>query len=163
MSFEAYLQLDGIPGECTDDKHKDWIEIVSYTMGLNQSSSSSHSTAGGSAAGKVNFQDITFTHLLDKSSPKLFENCVKGVHIKDATLELCRAGGDKFKYLEIKMEDLLVSCLNSSGDPAGAGFPIEVFSLNFGKMKVTYFKQNEKGVGAGQVAFGWDLGKNKPM
>ena len=27
MAIDAYLQIDGIKGESTDDKHKDWIEV----------------------------------------------------------------------------------------------------------------------------------------
>ncbi len=27
MAIDAYLQIDGINGESTDDKHKDWIEV----------------------------------------------------------------------------------------------------------------------------------------
>ncbi|WP_353327541.1 type VI secretion system tube protein Hcp, partial [Chitiniphilus shinanonensis] len=27
MAFDAFIKIDGIPGESTDDKHKDWIEI----------------------------------------------------------------------------------------------------------------------------------------
>ena len=37
---------------------------------------------------------------------KLLEACAKGQHIKDVTIELCRAGGDKLPYLEIKMEQV---------------------------------------------------------
>jgi type VI protein secretion system component Hcp len=25
-AYDAFLKIDGIPGESTDDKHKDWIE-----------------------------------------------------------------------------------------------------------------------------------------
>lgn len=28
MAIDAYLQIEGIKGESTDDKHKDWIECV---------------------------------------------------------------------------------------------------------------------------------------
>jgi hypothetical protein len=35
MAFDAFLKIDGIPGESTDDKHKDWIEILSFAHGLN--------------------------------------------------------------------------------------------------------------------------------
>jgi bacteriocin-like protein len=27
-AFDRFLKIDGIPGESTDDKHKDWIEIL---------------------------------------------------------------------------------------------------------------------------------------
>jgi hypothetical protein len=29
-AFDSFLKIDGIPGESTDDKHKDWIEVISY-------------------------------------------------------------------------------------------------------------------------------------
>ena len=34
MAFDAYLKIDGIPGEALDSKHKDWIEITSYSFGV---------------------------------------------------------------------------------------------------------------------------------
>ncbi len=36
MAFDAFLKIDGIPGESTDDKHKDWIEVLSYGVGIQQ-------------------------------------------------------------------------------------------------------------------------------
>ena len=164
MAFEAYLSIKGISGESTDDKHKDWIEITAYSLGLGQPSSITHSSAGGSAAGKVSFHDMTCTHLIDMASPKLYEMCAGGKHISDATFELCRAGGTKFKYMEIKLENVLVTQLTFGAEPKdGVDFPTETFSLNFGKMKMTYFKQGDKGTGTGQVAFGWDQTKNTSM
>jgi bacteriocin-like protein len=32
-AYDAFLKIDGIPGESTDDKHKDWIEILSFNHG----------------------------------------------------------------------------------------------------------------------------------
>ena len=29
-AYDAFLKIDGIAGESTDDKHKDWIEILSF-------------------------------------------------------------------------------------------------------------------------------------
>jgi len=31
MAVDVFLKIDGIPGESTDDKHKEWIEILSYS------------------------------------------------------------------------------------------------------------------------------------
>ena len=163
MAFEAYLSIKGVAGESTDDKHKDWIEVTSYKMGLGQLSSASHSTAGGAAAGKVHFEDLECSHLIDMASPKLFEACAKGTHIADATLELCRAGGAKFKYMEIKLENVLITNLKTDDASAAMEFPTETITLNYGKMKMTYFKQNASCGAAGQVAFGWDQTANKSM
>lgn len=94
MAFDAFLKIDGIPGESTDDKHKDWIEILSFAHGLEQPAQSTASSAGGATAERVNHAPYEITHFLDKASPKIYEACCTGKHIKDVTIELCRAGGD---------------------------------------------------------------------
>ena len=59
MAFDAFLKIDGVPGESTDDKHKDWIEVLSYSTGVSQKSSGSASTAGGASAERADFQDFS--------------------------------------------------------------------------------------------------------
>lgn len=36
MAIDGYLQIDGIKGESTDDKHKDWIEVTGVHWGVYQ-------------------------------------------------------------------------------------------------------------------------------
>jgi len=161
--FDAFLKIDGIPGESTDDKHKDWIEILSFDFGMIQPSSATDSSAGGGTTERVDVEDMDVVKHLDKASPKLYELCCNGKHIANATLELCRAGGDKTKYLEVKMEQVVISSARPSGKSEGSdGFPTEKVSLNFGKVKWTYTQQKRAdGSGGGNVAGGWDLTANK--
>src|SRR5579864_7155946 len=109
MAFDAFLKIDGIPGESLDDKHKDWIEILSFNHGLHQPSSATGSSAGGATTERVNVSDFSVVKHLDKASPKLYESLCKGTHIPNVVIEFCRAGGDKLKYLEVKMEQVIIS------------------------------------------------------
>ena len=161
MAFDAFLKVDGIPGESSDDKHKEWIEIESFDLCAIQPVSAVVSTAGGATAGRVEHKDFVVRKLIDKSTPKLFESCNNGKHLKEVTFELCRSGGDKQKYLEIKMEQVLISKFNPSAWQ-GAEFPSEEVHFNYGKIKITYIQQKRTdGVAAGNVAAGWDLTANK--
>ena len=47
MAFDAFIKIDGIPGESTDDKHKDWMEISTFSWGASQPASGTASYAGG--------------------------------------------------------------------------------------------------------------------
>jgi type VI secretion system secreted protein Hcp len=163
MAFDAFLKIDGIPGESTDDKHKDWIELLSYSFGMDQPSSATDSSAGGGTTERVDIQDFEVVKHLDKASTKLYENCCTGKHIATVTMELCRAGGDKLKYLEVKMENVVISRAKSTGKSESTdGFPTESVSFNFGKVKWTYTQQKRAdGSGGGNVAGGWDLTANK--
>ena len=161
--FDSFLKIDGIPGESTDDKHKDWIEILSYSHGITQPVSTTASSAGGAGAERCEHADFVITKNLDKASPKLYEGCSTGQHIKEVIIELCRAGGDKVKYMEIKMEEVVVSGVHPGGNSKGAdGFPTESVSFNYGKIKWTYTQQKRTdGSGGGNVTGGWDLTLNK--
>ncbi|WP_005032939.1 Hcp family type VI secretion system effector [Holophaga foetida] len=159
MAFDAFIKIDGIPGECTDDKHKDWIEIGSFNWDLSQPASASASTAGGSSAERVNISPLNFAHPFDKASPKLYEACCKGTHIKEATLHLNRAGGNKMLYGEITLKDVLVSAVAVAGS---GEFPSEVVTLSAGSYTWKYNQQDKAtGQSAGSVSAGWDLKTNK--
>jgi type VI secretion system secreted protein Hcp len=165
MAFDAFIQLDGIKGESSDHKHKDWIEILSYGLGAKQAQSSTASSAGNLGSAKVNVQNFTFMHHLDIASPKLFEYCCTGQTIATAIITLNRAGGDKAKYMEYKLTDVIVSAVGKGGDSANHSHdvPIESVTLAFGKIEMTYTKIGIDGKAAGNSSAGWDLKSNKKV
>jgi len=163
MAYDAFLKIDGIPGESLDDKHKDWIEILGYSHEMTQPSSATASSAGGGTTERVDHGDLKITKHIDKASPKLYEALSKGTHIPSVIIEFCRAGGDKLKYLEIKMEQVIIAAARPGGHSKHEdGFPTEEIDFNYGKIKWTYTQQKRAdGTGGGNVAGGWDLIGNK--
>jgi type VI secretion system secreted protein Hcp len=163
MPFDAFLKIATIPGECTDDKHKDWIEVLSYSMGASQAGSGSSSTGGGRYAQPVDVQDFSIVKVVDKATPKLFLACCNGEHINEVKLELCRATGDKSKYLEYKLSDVIVASQRKGGaSQGGESLPMEEVAFNFGKIEITYTVTDHKtGKPSGDVKAHWDLVANK--
>jgi type VI secretion system secreted protein Hcp len=162
MAFDAFLKVDGIPGESTDDAHADQIEVLSFSSGVSQTSSASASSGGGASSERADFQDFSIVKALDKASPKLAVACADGTHISEVVLELCRAGGDKLKYMEYKLSDCIVSSVRPGGSAQGGEtLPLEEVSFNYGKIEWIYTQQKRAdGTGGGNVAAGWDLEKN---
>ena len=117
MAVDIFLKLDGIKGESQDSKHKEEIDVMSYSFGASQSGTMSY--GGGGGAGKVQFQDLSFTHRVDKSSPILFLHCANGAHIKEATLTNRKAGKEQQEYLVVKLYDVLVSSCQQSDSAGG--------------------------------------------
>lgn len=164
MSFDAFIKLDGIDGESTDDKHQKWIEIQGYSFGASQAQSGTSSSSGNLASARVSIQDFSFTKFLDLASPKLFEACCTGATIKSAVVNLNRAGGDKVKYMEYKLTDVVVSSVGKGGDKGGdQDVPLESVSLAFGKIELIYTKVGIDGKAAGNASAGWDLKANKKV
>ncbi|MDB6141712.1 MAG: fimbrial protein [Pseudomonas sp.] len=154
MAFDAFIKIEGIPGDSLDAQHKDWIEITGYSFGAKQSVSRTASSAGGAAAGGVDVSDFTISKRLDRASSKLFEASCTGSPLKEVTLSLNRAGGEKLKYFEIKLEEVMISNFTHIGE---SGEPLEKITLNYGRIKTTYTHQDRAtGQAGGNVAGGWD-------
>ncbi len=164
MAFDAFIQLEGIKGESTDDKHKDWIEIQNYGFGASQEQSGTASSSGNLSSARVNIQNFTFTHNLDLASVKLFEYCCTGQVVPKVLVTLNRSGGDKAKYMEYKLSDVLISSVSRGGDTqASNDVPVECVALAFGKLEMTYTKIGMDGKAAGNASAGWDLKANKKV
>lgn len=163
MPFDAYLKIDGIPGESRDDQHKDWIQLIAYNHQMTQPASATDNTAGAATSAKVNFGDMIVTKYMDKSSPKLSDACAKGTHIANVMLHAAAQTGAKNTYLEIKMENVVVSSINTDGKSTSSQYPVELVGLKFGKITWTYTQLDRTtGQKQGNVVAGWDLMANKP-
>jgi type VI secretion system secreted protein Hcp len=166
--YDMYLQLDGIKGESTDDKHKDWIEVLSFDHSMMQPVSSTKSSSGGASSGRAQHGDFALTKFVDLSSPKLYEALTNGKHLSKAKLEVCRAGGSQVKFLEITFEQVMISQvhLNSNGKSTGPTsddlLPTESVSLNYGKIEWIYTQQKRAdGSGGGNTNAKADLTAGK--
>ena len=158
--FNAFANFGDIKGESTDKDHKDWVVITKYEHEITQPASVTQKTAGGRSAEAVEFSEFKIYKMVDAASPKLYEACCKGTHIKEVVIELWRAGGDPLKYFEIKLKEVLVSGVNQIGDPRGdSKFPMEIVEMTFGAVEWTYTKQKPDGSAGGNVAAKWSVTK----
>jgi type VI secretion system secreted protein Hcp len=156
MAVDMFLKLDGIKGESPDAKHKDEIQIQSFSFGVHQTGTSAD--GGGSGAGKASFEDIHITKAADIATPPLMEACATGKHIKSAILTVRKAGGKQEEYYKIKLTDLLVSNLSNTGH--GNEQPMEQLSMNFAKIEFEYYPQKADGTLGGVSKAGYDIKKN---
>jgi type VI secretion system secreted protein Hcp len=161
MAIDVYLQIEGIKGESHDDKHKDWIELTSAQWGVNQPKSATASTGGGHTAERCEHRSVTFTKLADMSSPMLMQTSSAGKTIPRAKLEFFRADGqgDRIKYYEVEMENVLIASVNQAIHEGG--LLQDSVALRFSKVKWKYTQQKIGGGAGGNTSGGWDLANNK--
>ena len=155
MAFDAFLKIDGIPGESTDDSHQGWIEIESFAFGTDQIYSAADSTNGC-----ITVDHLELSKLSDQATSKLREYCAYGKHAREATLEV-RRSGNKQKCLEVKMNNVIVAAYRSHAHKQ-PNDPSEEVELSFAKVKWTC----PQPVGANDapvvsLAGGWDVAANK--
>jgi len=158
---DYFLKLEGIKGESTDDKHKDEIELESWSFG--GTNAGAFASGGGGGSGKVALQDFNFVKKTDKASPNLFKACCTGEHIKTATLVCRKAGKEQQEFLTIILTSALVSSYQTGGSAGSDIIPMDQVSLNFGKIEYKYKEQKADGSLGGEVIGGWDVTTNKPV
>ncbi len=157
---DYFLKIDGIPGDSTDARHRDEMEIVSWSVGGEQSSSGT-SMAGGGGSGKISLRDFQFTAFQGKASPMLFLACASGKHIRDVTLTARKKGANQPEYLIVKLSDVIVTSYQTGSSEEGVA-PDRV-SLGFATIEFEYRGQNPDGTAATPVRAGWDVRQNKSI
>ena len=154
---DYFLKIDGIEGESEDAKHKNEIQLESWSFGESQGGTMAF--GGGGGAGKVQMQDFHFVMKVNKSSPKLFLACANGEHIKKAVLTCRKAGKDQQEFYKVTFSDLLVSSFQTSGSGHADALPMEQISLNFAQIELEYKPQDAKGALGAAVKAGYNLKK----
>ena len=158
MASDIFAKIGDIKGESLDSKHKDEVEILSWSWGVQQSGTMAH--GGGGGEGKASFNDFNFTHHVDKASPVLLKACATGEHIKEATITVRKAGKGQQEFLIIKMNDVLITSVNPSGSGDSAA-TAENVAMQFSKVDLEYKPQKADGSLDAGLHFKYDIKGNK--
>lgn len=160
MAHDMFLKLTDIQGESKDATHPDEIEVLNWSWSIHQESTMHTGSGGGT--GKATVRDLVFEHYVDRSSPVLMMNCLKGKHISNALLTIRKVGGGgtPLTYMTISMTDVVVTLVQPQS-PTNDDIKVrERVSLSFAKVVTEYTVQNQKGGSAGTVSAGFDIQKN---
>jgi type VI secretion system secreted protein Hcp len=157
MPTDIFAKLGDIKGESQDSKHKDEIEVLSFSWGL--TNPPGPGGGGGGGGSKATFQDLSIVHAIDKASPLLMKACATGLHLKDGTITHRKAGKGQQDFLIVKMNDILITGVSHSGtsdQPAS-----ETVTMAFAKVDFEYKPQKADGSLAAGIHFKFDLKANK--
>jgi type VI secretion system secreted protein Hcp len=158
MASGIFAKIGDIKGESLDSKHKDEVEVLSWSWGV--ANSGSVARGGGGGTGKATFNDFNFTHHIDKASPSLLKACATGQHIKEATITVRKAGKGQQEFLIIKMSDVIITGVSPSG-AADTAATAEHVALQFAKVDLEYKPQKADGSLDAGLHFKYDIKGNK--
>lgn len=154
-AYDAFLKIEGVDGESTAKGYEKWIRIESFSWGASQSISFG---SGGREAGKVAITDLSLTKRVDRSSPALFLKTAKGDVVNQVELRLVRTdskGNYEAPFYQIKLDDVIISSVQTSGGAGADDRPGESISFNFSKIEVGYAV-----AGGGMQSVSWNIATN---
>jgi type VI secretion system secreted protein Hcp len=154
---DYFLRIDGIPGESLDDRHRDWIDLLTFSWGVS-SSLNPLTTTPGSPASKSAPADFTFITPTSRASPRLFLACARGTKIDNVLLEVVKAGVSPLVFLKVNLQDVRVAGFNEA--PGDDGLPLDVVRLRYVRLINTYVPQLSDGRPGTPVVAGFDFAAN---
>ncbi|MDB5949992.1 MAG: type secretion system tube protein Hcp [Massilia sp.] len=159
MALDMFMNMGAIKGESADNVRgpEGDIDVLAWSWGMSQSGTTHMGKGGG--AGKANFQDLSFTKYVDAASNALMVALAKGTHIPKCVLLARKAGAGQVNYVQITMQEVLVTSVSTGGSGGEERFTENV-TLNFAKVTFDYFKQKDSGDAEAPAPFTWDIAGN---
>lgn len=156
MAFDAFCysvaQKTKIPGETQDEEMSKLsaFEVLSFELGA-ETVINIGSITGGGSAGKATFKEFTITKKTDTASTGLFRCLCSGEHFDDLVIVLRRAAGGQVDnkksgktFMQFDMRLVMVQDMSWSGSD-GDDVCEETVILQFGAIRIWYYKQDSKG------------------
>jgi len=142
--MSAFLKLEGLDGEATDSKHKNWIKMQSMSSPVFRSIAEG-AKDNERSRGTTTLGDIVIVRQLDKSSPKLAEACATGKPISKGQIDFCSQANNKEEpYLTYTLENCIVSSYSFHADGSGSPLPTEEITINYTKIEWKYITLDPK-------------------
>jgi type VI secretion system secreted protein Hcp len=160
---ELFLRLEGVPGDSRDARHKDEIDVLSYSQSLTGPFAQGAAGAG-STTGKTTCGPVKITKYLDRASPRLMQQAARGEHLPKATISFRKSGSkDGSDYYRVTLDDVVVTDVQQTGEGGTryAESAREVVSLIGRRIEWAYFVQMPDGRFGGKAASYWDCVQGK--
>lgn len=160
MAENAYIQIEGAPGEGTERNHKEWIPLKSVSWELSRTVDMEDLGTTQRGFGNSSFGKVSVTSELGKQSPKLMLSVADGTVRKKTSIHLTRSGSSGSKgmetYCEIILSDSIIDKYEVSGGEEQ--IPEESWDLAYRKIEWIYKMSdpNTQELKTG-AEFAWDL------
>lgn len=144
-SGDMLLQLAGVVGESSDAKHKEFIELTSWSWGMQ----APEYLSSGHVSGKPKVEDFKIIKKADRSSPVLIGYLKENTKVKTGHLIVRKAGGaDPLTYYEIEFKNMRVTSFKTHAENYEL---VETVMFAFESANFKYTPQSGTGAKGGGV------------
>ena len=125
-AFRAFLQIPDVPGESTDPKHQDWIEL----------SGIGSSALPGSVSSVIDFGMVKG---VDRSTPALNLACAAGQSFSEMRIELEVPDRRQARLYRLELKGVVITSMITQFDPAATPYQlVNRISLSCTSMSWSY-------------------------
>lgn len=142
-----FLRVEGIVGESKDTAHQKWLDVDTWSWGINRG-------IGSENASRSHYLNLSVHCKVDKATPAMMLKASAGNKIKTVELSACKSGGEQFEYYRITLENVLIAqvLLRDNGIVTNVDYELQADKVNF-----QYWEQTELGVKGAETRMAWDI------
>lgn len=158
MADNIVLEIKSIPGESKMKGYEKKIVLSSYSVSMAQPMTSDPANTSRTL-GRPTVSEIQCAKACDSSSTPLMKACLGGTDLGDVELHVFRVTSGSDLSHELMMTYTLSNAMISNHAISGGGndVPYESFSINYTKISIDYFVQDEKGKKQGTLPASYDM------
>jgi type VI secretion system secreted protein Hcp len=161
----AYLMLGDkdkptIMGGVTEETHKDWIKINSWSNSAARPVVSEGGTEESRHRGESQVSEISISKVIDKASVYILQNLLQGVSIPQVKIDMTTAEGENkvVVYYTITMTNVRITNYSISGAGDEGALASESFSLNSTSFEWKYNQKDATDKDVVPHSVGFNLG-----
>jgi type VI secretion system secreted protein Hcp len=147
----AFLNLSGIEGESTNERHKNEIDVFGYDMSILVPPA----TSPNRPTSRVTCPPVTLVKALDSASLILAKKLEQDISISQAVLSVQRDVGDARDFFILKMQEVKVAEFSQTTSVDVARI-VERVVLTARRYDLEYRPQSTTGGNAGVIRTSWD-------
>jgi type VI secretion system secreted protein Hcp len=138
----GFVKFEGIDGPSTDPQHLNWCDLLCFSEGFSASETS------------IYIQDISFTKVTDKATPKLMEALCTRQNFPKVEVHLTTSfeGVGRVTYYKYELKNAVPTSMAGGGTP-GEGPLTENITLSWDELKVIYTEYDASGNPLGDVEY----------
>jgi type VI secretion system secreted protein Hcp len=140
-AVDYFLKVDDVKGDSMDAKHRDEIDIMSWSWGVSQPSA----TRSAAGAGKVQSREVNFTAKVNSASVNFFQALATRRLFKQALLTCRKTGKVQQEFYKLTFKNVLVSSFQTMGSASSAEIPVDNFTFTYESVNIWYAPQRADG------------------
>ena len=154
-----FLDLPPIRGDSTDNRHRDQIEVLDWSVGVD----SSVGSGSGRRAGKSQPRPFTAVARSSIASPPLLAAAAQGRTFPEARFYgVSQSADERHDYLLITLTNVQVTSYALAPDDTDAT-PTDVFELVYERLQLSWTPQDASGRPGAAVVAGYDFKRGRAL
>jgi type VI secretion system secreted protein Hcp len=143
-----------IKGESQDELHKDEIDVLGWSWGIQARAE----MAGGGASGKATIKELRLLKNVDRASTALMSLATSNEVVKKAVLTVRKAGTTQQEFFKLTIENGRITAYDVQAPESEASpLMLEIVTFAFQKIAVDYRMQGEDGQLRGTGTYSHDI------